>query len=141
VCLIDRIAAICKPYVFHDTATSDWTLLKAQRVKHTSSTSFYLQHNYIDVMNLIGYTDTACGLAHAAVMATATGSRRPSVSQSQEGQPDAAKSTTKAVTGVSDLVGKHKSKVAGSLGALEKPLVVAAVLLAGGAIGFATYFK
>jgi hypothetical protein len=134
VCFIDRIAAICKPYVFHDTATSDWTLLKAQRVKHTSSTTFYLQHNYIDVMNLIGYTDTACGLAHAAVMATATGSRRPSVSQSQEGQADTAKSTTKAVTGVSGLVGKHKS-------VLEKPLVVAAVLLAGGAIGFATYFK
>lgn len=70
-----RIAAMCKPHVFQDFAPSDWTLLKLHRVQQASANTFYLQHNYVDIMTYMGYSNAAYRVVDAAAIASSKSKR------------------------------------------------------------------
>lgn len=70
ICALFRIAAICKPHVFVDHVSSDWTLLKRIRTGlPTPNRNFYLESNYVDVMSFLGWNGAACDVVDAAAAA------------------------------------------------------------------------
>ena len=110
----NRIAAICKPHIFQDTAPSDWTLLKHYRVQQASATTFYLQHNYVDMMAYMGYSSAAYRVVDAAAVASSKSKR-----QKKE-------------------VSKDKNAI--NRNNLSNVAIAAAVLVAGGVVGYGAVF-
>jgi hypothetical protein len=126
-----RIAAICKPHVFQDTVPSDWSLLKAQRIRQASATQFYLQHNYIDMMRYMGYSTAACRVVDAAV----SSSKSRAMSGSGSGRESGNGSADGTGTGVG-VEGQGKEGTG-----LSSNMVLAAVLVAGGVMSYGLLFS
>ena len=175
---LHRIAAMCKPHVFLDSATSDWTLLKSQRYaplsptiptsstsnhptgrhKHntksthsttatsTSSTTymssrnnFYLEHNYVDLMNYLGYTTAAYNVVDAAILATNKSKTQHSThnnhNKTQEDNIETRNKTQNRHKGENN---KHDVGARGLY--MNNRAILAAALFAGGVVSYGLFF-
>lgn len=134
-------------------------------MQHSSATAFYLEHNYIDAITYMGYSAAACRLAHAAAVASSSTTRRGGGNRSGNcsvaeksfsagNSYHSSRDSDSAMLADSNaqrqnnagkkqvLDNSAKGMVAGKgekSGNLGSPFMIAAVLLAGGAIGYSAF--
>jgi hypothetical protein len=130
-----RIAAICKPHVFQDSVPSDWSLLKAQRVRQASATQFYLEHNYIDMMRFMGYSTAACRVVDAAASSGKSG-KSGRAQTGNGGGRDSGKGSASTVDGMGTVTTGAGKEAVG----LSDNMILAAVLVAGGVMSYGLIF-
>lgn len=120
-----RIAAICKPHVFLDHVSSDWTLLKSIRTKCTPpDRSFFLESNYVDAMSFLGWNGAACEVVDAAASACNKSGKISKNSSKSGGLNKEKKNAGKA-----RLVALMSSE----------PVLWAAVFVVGGVLSYSVY--